>query len=84
MDLSLQFGYSVVVTTVGAGTGSSKLQASIDGVTFVDVAASSQNFSVAGSLLFLQTDVFYRYFRVILIVSTGTPTATIKFFSKGY
>lgn len=84
VEIKHQMGYSVCVTTVGAGTGSAKLQASVDGTTFVDVSGSSQNFSAAGSLFFNVSDAYYQYFRVVLTVASGTPTATIKFFSKGF
>jgi hypothetical protein len=84
VELPFQFGYSVCATTVGAGTGSCKLQASVDGITFVDVTGSSQNFTAAGSMFFNVSDAFYKSFRVVLTVATGTPTATIKFFSKGF
>lgn len=84
VQVELQFGYSVCATISTTGTGSVKLQASIDGTTYVDVASSSQAFTVPTSLFWNVSDVYYRYFRVVVVVSTGTPTAVVKFFSKGY
>lgn len=84
VDIRSQFGYSVCVTTVGAGTGSANLQASVDGETFVDVTDSSQSFSTAMSLFFNVSDAHYAYFRVTVIVATGTPDVVVKFFGKGF
>lgn len=79
------YGYSVWASWAGTLiTGSIKLQASVDGVNWEDVASSSQTISVTGSYLWNVPDAMYKFFRVsVTSGNTNNITVNAKHYCKG-
>jgi hypothetical protein len=80
-------GYCGVITTTGTLTGTAKIQGSIDGTTFVDLAnsGSTANVAISGaaSYVFNVADAFYNYVRVVYTNATNTGVITVTLNAKG-
>jgi hypothetical protein len=85
MDISTMDGFSVHASYVDNGSfaGTIKIQASIDGTNFVDVADSSSAISVSNGNFWNYNGAYYRYFRVSITVSAGDGDVFILAHSKG-
>lgn len=97
MQLYNMFGYAIQIVFTGTPTGSFKLQASNDQVSFptgtwvptnwTDVTNSSQSVAAAGSVMWNVSDVMYNWVRVVYTdTSSGSSTAIItvsEFNGKG-
>jgi len=79
------YGYAVWASWAGNSiTGSIKLQASVDGDNWLDVASSSQTISSASSYMWNVADAMYKYFRVsVTSGNTNDITVNCKFSAKG-
>lgn len=88
IPLDLIVGYSIVITTTSTATGAAKLQASVDGVTFVDLPNSGDtaNKAVAGagSAIWNIPNAFYKQVRVSYTNATNSGTLSVTFFAKGF
>jgi len=77
---------SILLTTVSTATGTAKLQGSVDGTTFVDLANSGQtaNLSVtaAGSYYWNLADIAFKQLRVVYTNATNSGTISGKWFAK--
>jgi hypothetical protein len=86
--VSLDHLYAYAVWASWSGTtiaGSIKLQASIDGTNWNDVADSSQTISAASTYLWNITEVAYPNFRVSVTADNANViTTTVKFYAKGF
>ena len=86
-------GTAVDISTTGTGNqtftptaiagGAAKLQASNDGVNYVDVVSSSQNITVTTTLEWEKDRPFYKYFRVALTLTAGQVTSAFSYLAKG-
>lgn len=83
-ELEQGFGYSVQAVYTGAPVGTLKLQASLDQVTWIDVADSSQSIAAAGSFLWNVSDVQYPWTRLIYTKTSGTGTLNAQLFYRGF
>lgn len=84
IDLQHAYGYSIVQTVSGGAglTSATKLQASVDGVTFVDFG-SSTNTSTDGSYLWNVADAMYRHLRIVTTISAGSANYQVRVNVKG-
>jgi len=86
-------GTAVDITSDGSGThtltpaaltgGSYKLQASMDDVTYFDLAVTN-NVTVTANFIHEKIDPMFNYVRVVWAVTTGQITYVINTFAKGY
>ena len=85
VELHFITGYSVQAIWTGAATtGTIKLQQSINGSDWEDVASSSQAIAGAGSFMWNVTDAHYKYFRVSVEETAGNPlTVNTWVYAKG-
>lgn len=84
-----QAGTAINITADGSGTqtvtptslagGAVKLQGSIDGVNFVDIASSSQSVTASVNLIWNQTSQKYNYVRASSTVTAGQLKAIIQY-----
>lgn len=79
------YGYSVWATWAGTTiSGSIKIQCSVDGSNWEDVASSEQTINAAGTYLWNIADAMYKYFRVSCTANdANTITVTCKYYGKG-
>jgi len=86
IPLDLLIGYAVVLTTTGAATGSAKLQATVDGLVWVDLpdtgATANATVSGAGDKLWNVSDAFYKAVRIIYTNASNSGTLSISFYAK--
>lgn len=75
------------ITTTGTATGSAKIQASIDGTTWMDAPNSgntaNKTVSGAASQYWDVANVSVRYMRVSYTNATNSGTLTVKAYAKG-
>ena len=88
-DLSMQYGYSVMLTVAGAAiSGSVQVQCSNDiplnGVVtnWVNVG-SAVTLTVAGSQFIEKDAAYYRWLRVVYTTAAGTGTLSATICAKG-
>ena len=83
MNLEHMLGFAVQAIWTGAGaSGTIKLQASIDGITFSDIPNSAQTILGAGSFIWnMENGKFYKYFQVVY-TKTGGSTGTLNVLSN--
>jgi hypothetical protein len=67
----------------GAPVGSLKLQASVDGTTWTDVANSTVAVSAAGDCLWNITDIGFPLMRCVYTKTSGTGSLTVTVEGKG-
>lgn len=81
------FGFSIqaIFTTSGSLGGILKLQASLDGVNFDDIANTSQTLSAAGSYTWNLADTNFPWVRVVYTHHSGdSGVLTVLFFGRGF
>lgn len=85
VDITYIVGYAVYASWTGTTiAGSIKLQASVDNVSWSDVADSSVTISGASNSFWNITDAFYRYFRLSVTADDeNVITVNAAFFAKG-
>ena len=87
IDLTLCWGYSIVLSSTSTAAGSAKLQASIDGVTWVDLPNSGSTANVAvsaaGTYLWNVADAIYSLARVSYTNASGSGALTARSNVKG-
>jgi hypothetical protein len=87
VPLDLMLGFAVVLTTTSTATGTAKLQATVDGTTWVDLPNSGETanktVSGAGSHLWNVSNAFYKAARVVYTNATNSGTLSVSFFAKG-
>lgn len=85
IDLEHAYGFCVaVVVSSGSGlTSATKLQASVDEETWVDVSGTSTNTSSDGSYMWNVVDAMYRHLRIVNTISAGSATYQIRVHTKG-
>jgi hypothetical protein len=85
-------GTAVDITDTGTGThtitaealsASVKLQASVDGETWEDVASTSTNITADSSVIWNIADAYYPYVRQALTLTGGQITLATRAYSKG-
>lgn len=81
-QLNQAFGYSVQAVWTGSPVGTIKLQASIDNVTYIDVANSSQAVSGAGDYFWNVFLVEYPWMKAVYTFSSGTGTLNVQLFYR--
>jgi len=88
IPVEYMLGFSIVLSTVSTATGAAKLQASMDGVIWIDLpnSGATANISVAGAgdRLWNVTDVFYPQVRVSYTNTANSGTLDVTFFAKGW
>lgn len=75
-------GFQLTMTG-GTPAGSAVVQASNDGVNWVNLA-TAQTISAAGSLFWTYGDLGYALTRLSVTLTSGTTTATATAIGKGY
>lgn len=85
VEIAHIYGFSVWASWAGSTiTGSIKVEGSIDGTNWLEVASSNQTISAASSYLWNISDAMYRYFRLsVTSDDTNTITVNAKFYAKG-
>ncbi len=86
LDIGDEKVYSIQADFTGGGgdlVGTLKLQASVDGSTYVDVTDSDQAVAASADHLWSVTDAGYRYVRVDWAFTSGTGNLTVKAIIKG-
>jgi hypothetical protein len=82
-DLSKTNGYSVYAKWTGSPVGTIKLQVSVDGTNFVDLAGSTITVSSAGDALWEITTAFYDKVNVVYTRTSGSGTLNVQINGKG-
>lgn len=77
------FGYSIQAVFTGSPNGAFKLQASLDGANWDDIADSSESVTEAGNIVWNVSSVQYPQVRVVYTRSSGTGSLSLYFFGKG-
>ena len=78
------YGYAVQAVWTGAAiTGTIKLQATIDGTNWSDIAGTSNAVSGPGSFLWNVNGAFYDQYRVYFVYTSGSGTITVLSETKG-
>jgi len=76
INLESMIGYAIQTIYTGTPAGTIKIQASIDGVTYSDIASTSQVIAAAGSYIWnMQEGIFYRYAKVVFTSAAGSAGA---------
>lgn len=79
-------GYAIVAAvTVDSGVDAAcaiKLQASIDGTTYVDIASSSQPITATANFMWNVDAPYYELVRVAVVLVSGQVTYTAKIVTK--
>ncbi len=84
ITLTQDYGYAAQAVWSGTLVGTIKLQATIDGTTWSDVAGSSQAVtSGSGSFLWNVNGAFYDSVRVYFTRASGTGSIVFNFETKG-
>lgn len=78
------FSYSAQAVFTGSPAGTVSLQASIDNTNFVDIGASDQVISDAGTIIWNVSGANYQYFRIVWVKSGGTGTVVFSCFQRGF
>lgn len=84
VDITSAAGGGTHTLTPAALSGASaKLQVSIDGTNWADLASSSQNITASGNLYWTADRVYYRYLRLVHAMSAGMITNSFSVQLKG-
>lgn len=85
VEIAHIYGFSVWASWSGTTiSGSIKIEGSIDGTNFLEVASSNQTISAASSYLWNISDAMYRYFRISVTANdVNTITVNAKYYAKG-
>ena len=84
IDVRLQYGWSVIAAWTGtAPSGTIKVQASPDGVLWVDTGVSASLSGNTGSYFVNKEWQFYPYLRIVYTRTAGTGSVDIWFAGKG-
>lgn len=79
---------AIVLTTTSTATGSAKLQGTVDGATWVDLANSGQStfLSVSGanSYYWNLTDIAFKKLRVVYTNATNSGTISGAWYAKSF
>jgi hypothetical protein len=80
-------GFSIVITTTSTATGAAKLQATLDGSTWIDLPNSGEtaNKTVSGaaSQIWNVANAYYKAVRVSYTNATNSGTLAVLAFAKG-
>ena len=82
-DLSRVDGYAVYAIWTTGPVGTIKLQASVDGVSFIDYPNSETPVNGAGNVIWEVTTAFYDKIRVVYTYTSGTGTLNVQINGKG-
>lgn len=82
-DLSRIDIYSIQAVWTGSPSGTIKIQVSVNGSTFTDLADSEEAISGAGDFLWVVTDVGYDKMKVVYTPSSGSGTLNVQYNGKG-
>lgn len=83
VDLSRVDGYSIYAKWTGAPVGTIKLQASLDGINYVDYPSSTSTVNGAGDIIWEVTTAFYDKIQVVYTRTSGTGTLDVQINGKG-
>ena len=86
-DLHQIFGYAIQADLVGTPLGVAKLQASVDGNTYVDIQDGSFSITTEGSSLWNVADSNYQYVKFVWTPDGGggsDGTGTVKLYQRGF
>jgi len=80
------YGYCVQALWIGAlGSGSIKLQASLDANTWADICTSEVTIAGGGDQLWNVSDVLYKWLRVSVTSNTAADIVMgVRIYCKGY
>jgi hypothetical protein len=75
--------YQIVTTNQSSINATAVLQASIDGVTYDDVASSSYSITANGNYMWNVTNAFYVFARLKITITVGSADFLVNSSSKG-
>lgn len=79
LDIGEQRSYAIQALFSGSNVaGTIKLEVSVDGTNFVDLASSSQSISSSADFMWNVNEASYRYVRVDWTATSGTGNLTVK------
>ena len=84
-DVGLYQGYAIQAVWTGTPTGTLKLQATVNGTDWSDIAGTSTSLTgSASSWLWNVTDILYESVRLVYTASSGTGTLNAYISKKGW
>lgn len=82
-NLNQDFGFAMQAVYVGAPVGTIKLQASVNGVDYGDVANSSFAVSAAGTSIWnVQSE--YLWIKVVYVATSGSGSLDVYIITRGF
>ena len=83
IDLSQTDGYAIFAQWTGTPVGTIKIQVSVDGTNFVDLANSQMNVSGAGNVMWEVITAMYDKVQVVYTAGSSTGTLDVQINGKG-
>lgn len=82
-DLSVTNGYGIYAKWTGSPVGTIKLQATLDGINFIDYPGSATSVNNAGDALWEVSTAFYGRVQVVYTFTSGSGTLNVQILGKG-
>lgn len=83
VDMSRTDGYSVYAKWTGSPVGTLKIQASLDGINYIDYPGSATAINGSGDAMYEITTAFYDKVQIVYTFSSGSGTLNVQINGKG-
>lgn len=85
LSLNQDFSYSVAATMTSTPAGTLSLQASVDGVSYVEITSSPQVIADSGTTIWNVSGANYQYVKCLWVHTAGSAgTVVMKAFTRGF